>query len=237
MQLTARPKRNVRPPVRFASAESSAVLLPSQSLAFAPNSAQPRLPRANLPSYLAPVRKKARVPVPITSGVIVTSSYGGYCVSNSIRDSTNSEPTLLRAASCCIVAIRGPQTQVSRDSRDELIVKKISARDSSNTLVAPPTAENEIAYSTHCFRFPSFEMCAVKQFGDRRTVARALDVPAAKPLSVHDSCAKPLTTDVICTRDSSTSRAAPRTKSHSAHDDPHTPRVMRASWCSPRFVS
>ena len=61
-------------------------------------------------------------------------------------------------------------------------------------------------------------MCAVKQFGVRSTVARALDVPAAKPLSVHDSCAKPLTTDVICTRDSATSRAAPRTESHNALD-------------------
>ena len=55
-------------------------------------------------------------------------------------------------------------------------MKKISARDSTNTLMAQPTAENEIAYSTHCFRFPSFEMCAVKQFEVRRNVARALDV-------------------------------------------------------------
>ena len=61
-------------------------------------------------------------------------------------------------------------------------------------------------------------MCAVKQFGVRRTIARALDVPAAKPLSVHDLSEKPLTTDVICTRDSATSRAAPRTESHSALD-------------------
>ena len=38
------------------------------------------------------------------------------------------------------------------------------------------------AYSTHCCRFPSFERCAVKQFGIRHTVARALDVLAAKPL-------------------------------------------------------
>ena len=106
----------------------------------------------------------------------------------------------------------------SRDSRDELIVKKISARDSSNTFVAPQTAENEIAYSTHCFRFPSFQMCAEKQFGVCRIVAHALDVPASKPLSVHDSCAKPLSTDVICTRDSATSRAAPRTESYSAFD-------------------
>ena len=108
--------------------------------------------------------------------------------------------------------------QVSQDSRDEFIVKKISARDSSNTLVTPPTAKNEIAYSTHCFRFPSFEMCAVKQFGVRRTVARALDVPAATPLSVHVFCTKPVTTDVISTRGSATSRAAPRTESHSALD-------------------
>ena len=95
---------------------------------------------------------------------------------------------------------------------------KISARDSSNTLVAQLTAKNEIAYSTHCFRFPSFEMCAVKQFGVRRTVARAIDVPDAQTLSVHDSCAKPLTTDVIFTRNSSILQAAPRTESHSAID-------------------
>ena len=61
-------------------------------------------------------------------------------------------------------------------------------------------------------------MCEVKQFGVRHTVARALDIPAAKPLSVQDSCAKPLTTNVICKRDSATLRAAPRTKSHSALD-------------------
>ena len=36
------------------------------------------------------------------------------------------------------------------------------------------------------------------------------------PLSVHDLCTKPLTSDVICTRDSATSRAAPRTESHSS---------------------
>ena len=97
-------------------------------------------------------------------------------------------------------------------------MKKISARDNSNTVVAPLTSENEIAYSTHWFRFQSFEMSAVKQFGVRRTVARALDVPAAKPLSLHESCSKPLTADFICTRDSATSRAAPRTESHSALD-------------------
>ena len=97
-------------------------------------------------------------------------------------------------------------------------MNKISARDSSNAFVAPPTAENEIVYSTHCFRFSNFEMCAVKQFGVRRTVARALDKPAAEPLSLHNSCGKPLTTNVICTRDSATSRAAPRTESHSALD-------------------
>ena len=103
-QLTARSKRNVRPPVRFASAESSAVFLPSQSLATALNSAQPCAPRADFLSHLAPVRKKARVHVPITSGAIMTSSYGGYCVSNSIPDSPNREPTPPRAANCYIVA-------------------------------------------------------------------------------------------------------------------------------------
>ena len=139
-QLNARPKRNVRPFVRFASAESSAVPLPSQSLATAHNSAQPRPLRANLPSHLAPVRKKARVFVTITSGAIVTSNYGGYCVSISINDSPNSEPTWARAANCFTVAVQGPQPQVSQNSRDELIVKNISARDSLNTLVSPPTA-------------------------------------------------------------------------------------------------
>ena len=105
-----------------------------------------------------------------------------------------------------------------------LLVKKISARNSSSTLVAPPTAENEIAYSTQWCCFPCFERCAVKQFGVRLTVARARDVLAAKPLScttaapVHDSCATLLTTDVICTRDSAASRAALRTEPHSALD-------------------
>ena len=103
-------------------------------------------------------------------------------------------------------------------------MKKISARDSSNSLVAPQTAENEIEYSTHRCRFPSFERRAVNQFGIRRTVARALDVLDGKPLScttdapVHDSCATPLAADVIYTRDSAASRAAPRTKIHSALD-------------------
>ena len=87
------------------------------------------------------------------------------------------------------------------DSHDELIVNNISARDSSNTHVAPFTAENEIVYITHSFRFPSFEMCAVKTFGVRRTGSRALDFPAATPLSLHNYCAKPLRTNVICTRD------------------------------------
>ena len=233
-QLTARPQRNVRLPASFVSAESSAASLPSQSsvthvplsqsLAPAPNPAQPRLSRADLPPQLAPVGKKARVFVQITSGAVVTSSYGNYRVANSIRDSPNSEPMPPRAAHCCIVACRGPQLQSSRDSRDELIVKKIFARDSSNTLVVPQTAENEIAYSAHCFRFSSFTRCTIKQFGVRRTVARALDVTAAKPVScdtvarVHDSGAKPLATDVICTRDSAASRAVPCTKPHSALD-------------------
>ena len=61
-------------------------------------------------------------------------------------------------------------------------------------------------------------MCAVKQFGVRRTITRALDVPAAKPLSLHDLSAKPLTADFICTRDSAISRAGPRTELHSALD-------------------
>ena len=158
-QLTACTQRNVCLLARSASAESSAVPLQSQSsvtfvplsqsLAPAPNSAQPRPPRADLPPHFAPVRQKTRVIVPITSGAIVTSSYSGYRVANSICDSSNSEPKPHRTANCCIVACR--QLQSPRDSRDELIVKKISARDSSNTLVAPPTAENEIAYSTHCF--------------------------------------------------------------------------------------
>ena len=196
--------------------QSSVVFVPlSQSLAPAPKFTQPCPPQADLPPHLAQVRKKTRFLVPITSDAVVTSSYG---VSNSNRDSSNREPTALQAENCCIVAFRGPQPQVSRNSRDELIVKKISARDSSNALVAPLTTENEIAYSTHGFCFTSFEMCAVKQSGVRRTAARVLDALAAKPLSLHDSCAKLLTNDVICTRDSATSRAAPRTKSHSALD-------------------
>ena len=138
-QLTTRPQRNVRPPARFASVESSVVRLPSQSLAPAPNSAQPRPPRADLPSHLAPVRKKARILLPITSGAIVTSRYGGYRVANSICDSSNSELKPPRAENCCIVACREPQSQSPRDSCDEVIVKRISARDSLNTLVALPT--------------------------------------------------------------------------------------------------
>ena len=110
-------------------------------------------------------------------------------------------------------------------------MKKISACDSYNTLVAMPTAEHEIAYSRHCFRYPSFEMCGVKQFGVRRTDARALDEPTAKSLSVHDSWAKPLTNDVNCTRDSATSRAAPRIESHNAFDLTPTRRVSCAHRC------
>ena len=221
-QFTARFQRNVLLPARLVSADSSAAFLPSksrvapvplsQSLVRALNPAQPRLSRAEgeseLPSQLAPVRKKARVFVPITRGAIVTSRYGGYCVAISSRDSSNSKPKPPQVANCCIVACRKPQSQSCRGPRDELRVKKISTRDSSNTLVAPPTAENKIAYSTRCFRFQSFESCAVKEFGVRRTVARALDVIAAKPLScetaapVHESCAIPLVTDVMCTRDS-----------------------------------
>ena len=148
----------------------------------------------------------------------MTSSFGGYRVAKSICDSSNNEPKPPQTANCCIVACQVPQSQSLRESRDKLIVTRISARDSSNTLVAPPTAENDISYSTLCFRLPSFEMCAVKQFGVLRTVARALDAPAAKQLLIHDSCAKQLTTDINCTRDSATSRAEPRTKPNSALD-------------------
>ena len=98
-QLTACPQRKVRLPARFASVDSSAVPLPSQSsvafvplsqsLSPAPNSAQPRPPRADLPPDHAPVRKITRVLVPITSGAIVTSSYGGDRVANSICDLSN----------------------------------------------------------------------------------------------------------------------------------------------------
>ena len=76
-----------------------------------------------------------------------------------------------------------------------MLVNKISARDSSNTLVAQSTAEKEIAYRTHCYHFPSFKRFEVKQFGVCRNIARVLDVLAAKPLScdtaapVHDLCA------------------------------------------------
>ena len=171
---------------RFVSAESSAAPLPSQSsvapvplsqsLALALNLGSPRLPRTDgeseIPLHLAPVRKKSRVLVPITSGAIVTSRYGGYCFAINSRDSSNSEPKPPRVAHCCIVVCRVPQSQSSRDPHDELLVKKISARDSSNTFVALPTAENEIAYSTHCFRFSSFNRCKVKQFGVHCTYAR-----------------------------------------------------------------
>ena len=165
---------------------------------------------------------------------VVTSSYGGYLVANNIRNLPNSEPTPPRAATGCIVACRGPQLQSSRDSRDELIVQKISARDISNTLVAPPTADNEMAYSTHCCRFPSFQTCAVKQLGIRRTVVRALDVPTAKLLPcnitapVNQSSAKPLTTVVVCTRDSAALCIAPRTEPDSALDLTSTRPVLCA---------
>ena len=188
----------------------------SQPLAPTLNFAQLRLSRADSPLHLAPVRKKARVDVPITSGSVVTSSYGGYLVANSTRNSSITEPTPPRAANCCIVACRGPQMQSFQYSPDELLVKKISARDSSKTLVAPPTAKSEIAYSMHYCHFLSFERCAVKRFRTYRTVALALYVLATKLLPcnitapVHESCAKPLTTDVICTRDSGASQAAPR---------------------------
>ena len=83
-QFNARPQRNVHLPARFVSAESSAFSLPSQScdapvpllqsLTLACNLAQPRLPQTDreskLPANLAPVRKKARVLVSITSGAI-----------------------------------------------------------------------------------------------------------------------------------------------------------------------
>ena len=157
--------------------------------------------------YLALVRKLARVLVSITSGAVVFRSYGGYLVANSTRNSPNSEPTLPRVANCYILACRGPQLQSSGNSRDEFTFKKISARDSSNALVAPPSSKNEIAHSTHCCRFPSFERCAVKQFRIRRTVARALDVLVSKPLLcnitafVNESCATPLSTAVVCVRD------------------------------------
>ena len=114
--------------------------------------------------------------------------------------------------------------QSSGDSGDKLIVKKISARVSSNTVVAPPIAENKIAYSTHCCRYPSFERCAVKQFLIRFTVARALGVPTAKSLpcnvtaSVHELSAKPLITVVVCTRDSAASCVAPRIEHYTARD-------------------
>ena len=104
MQLTARHQRNVRPTVRFASAESSAVTLPTQWLA--PSPAQPLPFRADLPSHLAPVRKNARVFVLIINCAIMTRNYGGYRVANSICDSSYSEPKPPRAANCCIVACR-----------------------------------------------------------------------------------------------------------------------------------
>ena len=153
-----------------------------------------------------------------------TSRYSEYLVCNSIRNSLKSKPPPPRVANCCIVACRIPRFQSSRDSRDEFIVKKISARDSSNALVVPQSAENKIAYSTHFCRFPSFERYAFKQVGTRRTVERAVVLPAPKLLSrnvtaiVHESIAEPQTTAVICTRDSAASCIVPRTESYSALD-------------------
>ena len=158
----------------------------------------------------------------------MTSSYVGYCVANSICASSKSKQNPPEAENCCNVACRVPQSQSPRDSRDELIAKKISSRDSSNTLVASPTAESEFAYTTQWFRFPSFKMWALKQFGVRRTVARSLDVPVVKPLSVHNLCSNPMTTDVICTRDFTTLRAAPRTDFYSALDLTSTRHVSYA---------
>ena len=79
------------------------------------NFAQLRLDRADVPSHLAQVRKKARILVLITSGSVMTNSYGGYLVATSTSNSSNSEPTPPRAANCCIDACRGPQLQSSRD--------------------------------------------------------------------------------------------------------------------------
>ena len=149
------------------------------------------------------VLKKARVIVPITSDAIATSSYDRYRVANSIRDSSNNKAMPPQAATCCIVACQGPQLESSRDSRDELLVKTISDRDCSNILVAPPITENDIAYRTHYCPLPIFERCAFKRFGTPRTVARALDVFAAKPLPcnltalVHKSFAKPFRNAVV----------------------------------------
>ena len=183
-QLTVRPYSNVQLFARFASGDSSAAPLPlqssvtpvpiSQPLALARNAAQPRLSRADrkseLPPHITPVWKNARVVVLITSNAIVTSSCKSYRVANRTRDSLNSERTQPRTANCCIVACRGPHLQSSQNSRDELIVKIISACNSLSTLVTPQTAENEIEYSTLYCRFTSFEKRAVKHFGVRRTV-------------------------------------------------------------------
>ena len=103
--------------------QSSVAPVPlSNSLAPALNPVQLSLPRTDreseLSSHLLPVRMKARIHFPITSGAIVTSSYGSYSVATSICDSSNSKPTPPRFGNCCIVACRGPQLQSSRDLRD-----------------------------------------------------------------------------------------------------------------------
>ena len=150
------------------------------------------------------------------------NTYISYCVANSIRDLSNTMPTPPRTANCCIDACRRPYLQSSRDLRDELLVKKISARDSSKTFVAPPTAEYAIAYSTNYCRFTSFKRCAIKRFETYFTVARALDIVVAKPLPcditapVHESCAKKLSTAVVCTRDFAASCVASLTEHYSA---------------------
>ena len=81
-----------------------------------------------------------------------------------------------------------------------------------------------VAVVAESLQFPRFEKCAVERLAAHRTASRALDVSAAKPLScdtaapVHDSCAKPLTNDVIWTRDPSASCVALSTELCSALD-------------------
>ena len=231
--VTARPQRNTRPPARFASSQWSASSPPllssvipaplSQPLAPAVNAASPRLSRAeNQESeprrHLVQVQKRARVPVLITCGAIITSSYGGYLVTSSIRSLLNSKPTPPLIANCCIVACRGSQWQTPRIARNEPLVKccSVSARKDSCVLGVQQTAENESTRGVchSCFA----------QNATRRTAARALDIPAVKvPESyavarVYVSWAEPPTTAANCTRDTAVSSTSPRVYLYSALD-------------------
>ena len=91
-QSTSRPQRNARLFAYVASSQSSAIPQPSQSSVISAPLLQPLAPtliaalpcppqadhrKPKPPPHFAQVRKKERVPISITSGKIVTSSYVG----------------------------------------------------------------------------------------------------------------------------------------------------------------